>query len=234
MNNAQRSSVLLVLLGITLGTASPTHASEPHSFSCEDSHSRETLAPSRARSFERIDPSALSPNADFPYLTVKIGQTENYDRPEDKIRLENARRLMEAALNSEALKQKVLAHTWNGKPQFLWNQGKSNEEVYDSIRNALEVDFGQEPFVAEFNNRHYYMGNGVVGSVAIGNPWINTNTYYIRDDSSFTDADLAGHLAHEWLHLLNYRHGRRSPHKGTVPYDVGYMVAEIATQIMAQ
>lgn len=231
MNKFTQLSILALLVCTSFVGASSAQANETVGPTAPEGCTHEGHQTHRSLAF---DPSMLSPNADFPYLTIKAGESWGFTKPGELDRLANSRRLMEIALNSEAFKQKVLAHTWNGKPQFLWNQGKTNQEIYDSIRQAQEYGYDQAPYVAEFNNQLKSMGGGTVGSAGAGNPWISTNTAFFRYDSKFTDAEFAGHIAHEWMHLLNYSHGKRSPHAGTVPYEIGDMIAEIAAQITGQ
>lgn len=230
--NKFKHPAALTLLACTLFISLPStaRADESADFVAENCP-HESHRTQRSLAF---DPSLLSPNADFPYLTIKVGESWGFTQSGELDRLANSRHLMEVALNSEAFKQKVLAYNRDGKPGFLWSQGKTNQEVYDSIRQAREYGYDQAPYVAEFNNQLKSMKKGVVGSAGAGNPWISTNTKSFRYNSKFTDADFAGHIAHEWMHLLKYSHGKYSPHEGTVPYAIGDMIAEIAAQIAAQ
>jgi hypothetical protein len=222
MNHNKR--IPLIALALAFACASPdVHATEY----CLDGSEFPSFV-SKAQppgTFLLIQPGDLSPNADFPHLLVKPGKLANYTEKQ-KEKFERARRLMQAALNSEALKERILAHMYKGERRFSDNQGQSNEEIYATIRAGLEKGYTNEAYVAEFNHRLYYKYfSRVVGSVNIGNPWIRTNRKFFRP---FSDAEVAGHLSHEWMHLLGYLHQETFP--ASVPYAVGNMVAEIAAQ----
>ena len=141
MRKAQTLRVFLVLCTLTFTTIQTVSAyADEYAPAVPRSHLR----------LEVFDPSVLSPNADFPYLTVQVGHI-NYDGEEEHAKLEQARRLMESVLNSEALKQRILSHTWKGSPGFAESLGRSNTEIYESIRHAIEESPGRE-FVAEFDH----------------------------------------------------------------------------------
>jgi hypothetical protein len=223
MNNFKRVSFWVLFLGLALVKASLAQAETLiDGDTCIEEH------PAPIRTFV-FNPGALSPNADFPFLTIKVGEVQNYSE-KWKIQLERVLRVMETVINSEALKEKILAHTYDDKLQFADNNGKSNAEIYESIRRGLETTFGKEEFVAEFNHTLYYKRfTREVGRTTNGQPWIISNTKYY---SPFNEAEAAGHLTHEWTHLLGYPH--KSTFIGSVPYDVGYMVRDIAAQLLAQ
>jgi hypothetical protein len=223
---------LALILGLALN-AGPASAQEPAAGgqSCDEHSLNQTFAPvdGASRALKALAPGDLSPSADFPFLTVQIGKIKNYNSWQ-KEKLERARRLMETAINSEAFKERVLAHTYKGQLAFADNQGRSNAEIYESIRKAVELGFDNQEFVSNFNHRlykHWWPWSKVVGYTDIGQPWVNTNKKHFK---KYTDAVIAGHLTHEWLHLLGYLHD--STFAGSVPYDVGDIVSDIAAQIV--
>ncbi len=214
--------------------ASAAHLGDfPCSHSTESDIQEQQFAVATA---SRTATSTPSPSFDFsadtslPFLTVRPGQTKNYT-PAMQAKLEKAIRLMEVVLNSKALHDKIDAFTYKNKQQFSDNRGQTNEQIYDSIRETNEggTQNGID-YTADFNHRLYYKRfTKVVGYTYFGDTWINSNTKYVN---GYDEADLAGHLSHEWTHLMGYQHVQTFPY--SVPYAVGEMVAELAHALIAQ
>ena len=169
----------------------------------------------------------LFPAAGFPELQVKVLETSNYSAKQ-QVRLDHIVQLMKQALNSEALRDYVYNHVYRGKRQFSDNLGLTNEQIYDRMREATEKLFENEKYVAEFRSELYYTRRNTVGYTTAGWPsWIMTNTKFF---TPWPDTDVAGHIVHEWTHLIGFSHYQSFT--GSVPYDVGDEAARIARALL--
>jgi hypothetical protein len=143
--------------------------------------------------------------------------------------------LMEQVLNSEEFHQAVLNHEYDGKKQFASvPAGTTNEQVYAKIMAGRETYTAVEDAVATLSlilyKPPFWKKWSVVGYTYPGNYPIHTNKYYFN---SFTPAQVAGNLTHEWLHKIGFDHDfnrtARRPH--SVPYAIGELVIQLAKQL---
>jgi hypothetical protein len=212
---------VFVALTLSLFTA-PTAWAASSATTC--THGGATTGASHRVSEAEYSPQSLFPAAGFPELQVQVLETYNYSQRQLQ-RLSRMTELMRQALNSEALRDYVLNHTYRGRKTFSDNEGLTNEQIYERIRQAREELFENQDHVAEFRSELYYTRRNTVGYVTPAWPsWIMTNTKFFNP---WSDADVSGHLAHEWLHLIGFSHYQAFT--GSVPYDVGDEVSRIAT-----
>ncbi len=173
--------------------------------------------------------SDLVEETSFPHLAIQIGTITGYNDYYRSV-LNKALPLLEQAINSKALKDMILNFKYNGKIQFSDNKGEDNATIYKNIREAIEGQISGKAFVAEFDHTLYYKGwSKVVGYTYYGTGLIHSNTKFL---GSYDESDWAGHLAHEWIHLLGYEHNQTFPY--SVPYAVGEMIGSISKAIKAK
>ncbi len=176
-----------------------------------------------------IPPALLLPVSGFPEVQVRVLETYNYSQSQSA-KLERILPLMRTALNSEALRDFVLNHVYRGKKQFSDSEGLTNGMIFERLRNAIEERFENERYIAEFRTELYYTRRGTVGYTTSAWPsWIMTNTKFF---SPWSESEVAGHLVHEWLHLIGFSHYETFDY--SVPYAVGEEVARIAKAALAQ
>jgi hypothetical protein len=153
--------------------------------------------------------------------------------------------LMERVLSSEQFRQAVLNHMYEGKRQFVQNErtdgngtviesNLTNARIYQILMEGAEQLKGvtaRIDRVANLNLNLYtapwYNKWGTVGYGYPGQPEIYMNWYYFN---SFTIAEVAANVAHEWTHKLGFDHDydstARRPY--TVPYSIGDIVQQVA------
>jgi hypothetical protein len=168
-------------------------------------------------------------------VVVKIQSIEGYEGYE-KFAIDAGSKL-ETVLNSDKFKAEVL------KANFTETNGLSNQQIYEKIMNAHEllgeggedgvIDLRLRTISKEKDGRRW-MRNCRIGSFAktIGidgngdginaicptwlQHWFETNNV----------AELAGHYAHEYMHVLGFSHPGRQKSR-TAVYQVGEIVSRL-------
>ncbi|WP_288425794.1 hypothetical protein [uncultured Spirosoma sp.] len=191
----------------------------------------------------------------FAYSFVCFGQNQKVSVKIDSIRnyldhnnfAHSAATVLEKVLNSDEFRNRVLT----GK--FIRTNGMSNQELYDLIIKAHEIHGkGGKDNVVDLRLRTLTLeedGAGWLKSCEIGSP---DGTIGVDGGGSGICAicpqrlelwvdeknipELAGHYAHEYMHILGFSHersfitqGRRWREK-TFVYKIGNIVSELASE----
>lgn len=155
----------------------------------------------------------------------------------------SAASLLEDVLNSDEFKTRVL------QGNYTWTNRMSNEEIYNYIMKAHEK-YGQGGEDNVVNLRLRTMSLEIDGKGWMDNCDLNSSAGTIGKDgggsgvaaicperlklwySKNNTADLAGHYAHEYLHILGFSHpvwgGWRQ--RKTLVYQIGDLISELAEQ----
>lgn len=148
---------------------------------------------------------------------------------EDKY--EKAARIVKLVVATKEFRDKVLNHTYNGKKTFVDNGGRTNAQIYQSILDAAETLQPAKNNRLDVEVELYYSNNSVVGYTypTSKRVWVNSKFF-----SSYGAANVAGNLFHEWLHKLGYGHAASysTSRDYSVPYAIGYLVAEIGKDFL--
>lgn len=167
-------------------------------------------------------------------LTLKVHAFTNAT-PEDVTRVTQALKLLEGVVNNPAFKDRVLNMTYKiGKDTF---QGYTQTEMTPT-QILQDIEKGQENYqggsegVIDLFLDSYYQRSSTVGYTSVSDKFIHMNRYI---QGSYTSAQTAGNIFHEWMHKIGYDHSSRNnvyrPH--SVPYKLGYMVAEMVASKLA-
>ena len=175
-------------------------------------------------------------------LRVSLDKLSGFSSTSNE-KVAQAAQVMERVMNSEEFRQKVLAFQYNGQAQFSNNDltrndgtvesNLTNEQIYQAIMDGAEQLKGQtavDDHVANLDLVLYtppwYKKWSVVGYGNPGQPEIFMNSYYFN---SFTLADIAGNMAHEWCHKIGFDHdfNRTSRRPYSVPYAIGDLVVKL-------
>lgn len=163
------------------------------------------------------------------YLAVKSMETEGFSGSY-LTKLEKAFEVLEKVVNSEEFKNRVVNFVNdNGDRSFASNKGLTNEEIYAHFMEGRE-DLQQEtPGEMNFYLRLY---NNVFSRV-IGytNPSINTININKKYFKNFDPNEVAGNLAHEWVHKIGFGHASAKEHD-SAPYAIGYIVRELGERYL--
>lgn len=161
-------------------------------------------------------------------MRVSLGKVNGYTTNEQK-KLGEATNLMAKVLNSREFRDAVMNATYAGKPGFA-DEARSPREIYEAIRGAKEnftdAADGEVDLNLKLENFSWFQRK-VVGYTTPSSDTITTNRRFF---GSYEPAEVAGHLAHEWLHKVGFEHDhaatRDRPY--SVPYAVGDLVDKLA------
>lgn len=169
-----------------------------------------------------VPTQALTFSTNVELLNFNTDQAEKYN---------SAIELVKLVVATEEFRTKVLNHTYNGSKQFADNQGKTNEQIYQSILDAAEKLYPTKNNRMDLEVELYYANNSVVGYTngSTTQIWVNTKFF-----NNYKVNSVAGNLFHEWLHKLGYGHDSAATAKRpySVPYAIGYIMADIAQDFM--
>ncbi len=165
-------------------------------------------------------------------LRVNLGEVNGFSTAERQ-KLDQAVAIVEKVLNSPEFKKAVLEKTWKGERQFADNGGMTNEQIYEAILQA------KENFTAEADGevdleltikKFGFFQRNVVGYTYESTPEITLNRSFF---TSYTPAEIAGNLVHEWLHKIGFGHDFKSTAKrpDSVPYAIGELVEKLGAQV---
>ncbi len=161
---------------------------------------------------------------------VGVQQQEMYLRAID---------LLKKVVNSTEFYSQVLEFEYQGKKQFAQNNGMSNQQILEKIQLAVEGNEIGSLGVIDLETDVYWSRRviprrklGTVGYTSFAGTTIFTNGYQLR---IMDEAELAGHLFHEWTHQLGFEHDfnntLRRPY--SVPYALGEIIEDLAKSALA-
>lgn len=168
----------------------------------------------------------------FDPMRVNLASARGYS-PAEAEKLRQATTLLSRVLGSEEFRQRVLDHSRRAGPGFADNDGLDNAQVYEKLMAASE-SFAAEPdgevdLQVEIRDLGW-RGRNVVGYTYPNVPTITQNRRFFANSSP---AEIAGNLAHEWVHKLGFGHDFRSTAQrpDSVPYAIGNLVEELARKL---
>ncbi len=190
----------------------------------DDSHAPATFSVEDA---QYLDP-ALVETRD---LQVRGMQIEGFSGASLQ-KLQSAFKVLEAAVNSEEFKDRVLNFkNSKGEPAFASNKGFTNEQIYEQFMEGRETLQPQTPGEMNFYLRLYNRPwSRVIGYTSATTNTININWRFFRN---YAPADVAANLAHEWTHKLGFDH-RSASEYDSAPYAIGYIVGDIAKKLSSK
>jgi hypothetical protein len=150
----------------------------------------------------------------------------------EKNKLAQAAGVLERVLNSVEFRDAVLSHRFQGKEGYADSGGMTNQQIYQAILSGKEsfdqTADGEADFNLDLRNFSWFQRN-VVGYTTESSDTVTLNRRFF---SSYTPAEVASNLCHEWLHKLGFDHDFRStanrPH--SVPYAIGDLVETLAAR----
>lgn len=174
--------------------------------------------------------SAVAQSLDVQLLTL----TNATASEEQKIK--SALRLIKKVVNSSEFREAVLSmryRVWGRSYRGFAQTSDSAETVLKKILQAEENFSGGSASSIDLNLDMYYEESDTVGYTNPDDPFMHMNRY-IHD--SYSAAQTAGNIFHEWLHKINYGHSfygmPQRPH--SVPYKLGDLLATMAAKIESE
>lgn len=175
--------------------------------------------------------NAFVPNEAYTFdFNIKVHDM-SFEREE---KIYESVELLRKVFASPEFRTRILEHRYKGRKAFAWNRGLSNQEIYQKILSGVEKldpekNNAMDVEISLFTD----MKSNVLGYTKTQTKKIWMNTKYFNEDT--TSIELGSHLMHEWLHKLGFGHERKrcEDRKYTVPYAIGYIVKELAEEIIA-
>lgn len=144
------------------------------------------------------------------------------------------------AMNSREFKKAILNSGYpSGWFRKTWKSGmyglnESLESFYKKVISGKEeTETGESDGEVDILIRLIKMPSGVLGSMNPGNPWYNLSEAFFNEcfNNRF-DHQLAGNLAHEFIHHLGYYHKTKiaAIRAHDPAYTVGYVIRDIYPQ----
>lgn len=142
--------------------------------------------------------------------------------------------LLRRVFASQEFKTRILNHKFKGRKTFAWNKGLTNQQIYEKILGGVEKLEPERNNAMDVEIELFTdMDSNVLGYTKTQTKKIWMNTKYFNEET--TTVELSSHLMHEWLHKLGFGHERKrcDDRAYTVPYAIGYIVRDLAEEIIA-
>lgn len=148
----------------------------------------------------------------------------------DEEKVEAAAALVKAVIRGQKFKDAVVGFTYQGERKFADNNGLTNLQIYDRLIIAAERLTPARNFTLDAELELYYEDSNTIGYTYphTNRIWMNTKFF-----DRYNAAQVAGNLAHEWVHKMGFTHASApTPERPySVPYAVGYIIRELATEL---
>lgn len=167
----------------------------------------------------------LPPEASMFEINAILNKFDVHD--EEKVR--RAFEIIKKVVASREFRDRVVNFEYKGQKVFVDNDGKSNEEIYQTLLD------GSENLNPGVNNQMdlelelYYSSRNTVGYTYPSKNKIWMNTKYF---DPYTPCEVARNVFHEWTHKLGFKHdsSNTASRKSSVPYAIGSIIEELGKQ----
>lgn len=169
-------------------------------------------------------------------LTVQFDGARYFNQAQTD-KLNAAKKVVELVINTQAFRDRVLNFQYQGKAQFVQNEGLTNEQVFDLLMTGAEkyprvtpAD-GMMNFDLELYTPAWYQSNNVLGYTNQGTKTIFINRNFYNRAEIY---EIAMNLTHEWCHKMGFGHDSKATARRpyTVPYGVGYIIRDLAQTLL--
>lgn len=145
-------------------------------------------------------------------------------------KIRKAEELIKKVIATDAFRDRVINHTYNGAKTFVDNGGYTNAQIYQKILDGAERLNNIANNVMDLQIEMYYESSSTVGYTYSSSPKIYANTKFYN---TYTPAQMTGNMTHEWLHKLGFTHAYyySSSRDYSVPYAIGKILRELAATV---
>jgi hypothetical protein len=145
-------------------------------------------------------------------------------------KLQAAFSVLEKVVNSEEFKDRVLNFkNENCERTYASNKGLTNEQIYQIFMEGKETlqpnTVGEMNYFLKLYNAWW---SRVIGYTSGDTNLININWKFFKN---YQPHEVAGNLAHEWVHKIGFDHKSAKEHD-SAPYAIGYIVEELAAKVV--
>lgn len=170
-------------------------------------------------------------------LRINVLDRKNFTTTQTQ-KLDQAITILNQVLNTPEFKEKILNFTYQGKQQFVQNNGLTNQQIYDMIMTGAEklptvtaTDEKADMYLSIYYPPWYKRFSSAVAFTYSNDKYLYLyNNYY----NGASMPNLSETLVHEWVHKLGFEHDFNSTARRpyTVPYGVGTAVNQVVTQFL--
>lgn len=148
--------------------------------------------------------------------------------PAQQDKIDEAAEVIKTVVASKEFRAAILNHTYNGQKTFVENGGLTNAEIYHRLLQGAEKLSPAKNNTLDAELELYFEETGTVGYTTPATTRIFMNTKFFN---SYTPAQVAGNLMHEWMHKIGFGHTtKNTPERPyTVPYAVGYLMTRLGS-----
>lgn len=160
---------------------------------------------------------------------AEIYMTNFTQEQEDKVK--QAVEIIKKVITTKEFKDRVIHYTYNGKKQFVDNDGLSNEDVYRKLLDGAEiVGNTTKNNTMDVELELYHQTTKTIGYTYPNTVRIWMNKKYFNN---YTPEKVADNLMHEWMHKLGFTHATQwsKDRDHSVPYAIGYIIEELAAKL---
>jgi hypothetical protein len=147
----------------------------------------------------------------------------------DETKVMTAIEIIKKVIRSQEFKSRVLNYTYGAKKMYVDNDGLTNEEIYQKLLDGSEDLVPGIDHQMDLELELYYSSRSTVGYTYPDGLriWMNTKFF-----DSYTPAEVAGNVFHEWTHKLGFSHASSYSvsRDSSVPYALGYLIEELGKQ----
>ena len=142
-------------------------------------------------------------------------------------KLQAAENKIKAVIATDAFRNAVLNHTYNGKKTFVDNGGLTNAQIYQRILEGAETLQPAKNNRMDLSVKLYYENSTTVGYTTTGSKTINMNTKFFN---KYTASGVSSNMMHEWLHKLGFKHAVNysTARDYSIPYAIGKIMGKLA------
>lgn len=159
-------------------------------------------------------------------LIFDIDANLTYFDSNDETKVQKAFAIIKKVVASKEFKDRVLNFSYGAKKTYVDNDGLTNAEIYQKLLDGSEELMPGIDHQMDLDLELYYSNRSTVGyTYADGmRIWMNTKFF-----DSYTPAEVAGNVFHEWIHKLGFTHASSYSvsRDSSVPYALGYLIEEL-------
>jgi hypothetical protein len=149
-------------------------------------------------------------------LSVDVHNLKNF-KPEERKKFKEAMREMVKVLNSREFYTRFM------NLELEQTEGHSNPQIYVMLRSGADKFNKENDFDIDVHLTMYYSWKRTIGYTYPSTYFTWINRKFFR---GFDASDVAGNVAHEYMHNLGFGHKSAKDHK-SVPYAIGYLVRDM-------
>lgn len=180
-----------------------------------------------------VMPGADTDSGPLPGLAFSFGTEVDYFdfTMTEEEKMNEAIEIIKLVVATEEFRSRVLNFTYNGKKEFVDNNGYTNSQIYQIILDGAEKLKPSKNNKIDAEVELYYEASNIVGYTykSTNRIWVNRKFF-----NTYTPAGVAHNLFHEWMHKLGFNHAASwsVSRDNSVPYAIGYLVGEIGKDFL--